>query len=82
MKRRREDLRPEEDLASLKGRMRGEYYQRAMAGTNLVLLEPDVARASPDSESVNRALRSLRNAATKISGRTRKTANGRRRATG
>ncbi len=34
-------------------------YRRAMAGTNLVLIEPDLVRAFPDSASVNRALRLL-----------------------
>ena len=72
-----DDLRREYDLASLKGVQRGKYYQRAMAGTNLILLEPDVARAFPDSDSVNRALRLLRDVAKRSSGRTR---NGRRRA--
>jgi hypothetical protein len=80
--RRSDALRPEYDLASLKGAVRGKYYERARAGTNLVLLEPDVARAFPDSDSVNRALRLLRDVATKSSSRTRKVANGRRRATG
>jgi hypothetical protein len=37
----------------------GKYYARAVAGTNLVLLEPDVAAAFPDAASVNRALRLL-----------------------
>jgi len=82
MKRRRDELRPEYDLANLKGAVRGKYYQRAMAGTNLVLLEPDVARAFPDSNSVNRALRLLRDVATKSASRTRKATNSRRRATG
>jgi hypothetical protein len=82
MKRRRDELRPEYDLARLKGVVRGKYYQRATAGTNLVLLEPDVARAFPDSNSVNRALRLLRDVATKSTGRPRKATNGRRGATG
>jgi hypothetical protein len=83
MKRRPDELRPEYDLKSLKGLVRGKYYQRAMAGTNLVLLEPDVARAFPDSDSVNRALRLLRDVATKsAAGRARKATNGRRKATG
>ena len=43
MKRRRDELRPEYDLTRLKGGVRGKYHQRATAGTNLVLLEPDVA---------------------------------------
>jgi hypothetical protein len=58
-----DDLRPEYDLSQLKGRVRGKYYKRAMAGTNLVLIEPDLAEAFPDAESVNRALRVLRDAA-------------------
>ena len=53
-----DELRPEYDLASLKGRVRGKYYARATAGTTLVLLEPDVAGAFPDGSSVNKALRS------------------------
>jgi hypothetical protein len=81
-KRRGDDLRPEYDLARLKSGVRGKYYRRAMAGTNLVLLEPDVARVFPDSDSVNRALRLLHDVAAKSSGRMRRAANGRRRATG
>jgi hypothetical protein len=82
MKRRPDELRPEYDLRNLKGGVRGKYYERAMAGTNLVLLEPDVARAFPDSDSVNRALRLLRDVATKSAGRARRATNGRRKGTG
>ena len=82
MKRHRDDLRPQYDLARLKGGVRGKYYQRATAGTNLVLLDPDVARAFPDSNAVNRALRLLRDVAAKSAGRARRAANGRRRAPG
>jgi hypothetical protein len=53
-----DELRPEYDLASLKGGVRGKYYARATAGTTMVLLEPDVAEAFSDGASVNRALRS------------------------
>jgi hypothetical protein len=52
-----DDLRPEYDLATLKGRVQGKYYARAAAGTIMVLLEPDVAEAFSDGASVNRALR-------------------------
>lgn len=38
---------------------RGKYAKRYKEGTNVVLLEPDVAKAFPDSESVNRALKKL-----------------------
>ena len=53
-----DDLRPEYDLATLKGRIQGKYYARATAGTTMVLLEPDVAEAFSDGASVNQALRS------------------------
>ncbi len=56
---RRDELRPEYDLSKLKGGIRGKYPQRCKAGTNLVLLAPDVARYFPDEQSVNQALRSL-----------------------
>ena len=71
-KRRGDELRPEYELARLKGGVRGKYYEQATAGTNLVLLEPDVARAFPDSVSVNRALRLLRDVAKTSTGRSRK----------
>lgn len=54
----REELRPEYDLRDLlKSGVRGKYAQRYRAGTNLVLLAPDVAKAFPDAASVNEALR-------------------------
>jgi hypothetical protein len=81
-KRRNDDLRSEYDLTQLKGSVRGKYYKQAAAGTNLVLLEPDVAQAFPDSSSVNRALRLLQEVATKSSGRSRKVGRSRRRAAG
>ena len=52
-------LRAEYDLSQLKGGVRGKYTDRYRAGTNLVLLEPDVAKAFPTDGSVNEALRLL-----------------------
>ena len=53
-----DNLRPHYGLGPLpKGGVRGKYAERYRAGTNLVLLEPDVARAFPDDGSVNEALR-------------------------
>ena len=52
-----DELRPEYDLATLTGRVQGQYYARATAGTTLVLLEPDVAEAFRSGRAVNRALR-------------------------
>ena len=58
-KKNNSDLRPEYDLSKLKGGIRGKYYRRAIAGTNLVLIEPELTNVFPDAESVNRALRLL-----------------------
>ncbi|MCZ6781095.1 MAG: hypothetical protein O7C73_05570 [Nitrospirae bacterium] len=81
-----DELCPEYDLSQLKGGVRGKYYQRAKAGTNLVLIEPDLAQVFPNEESVNRALRLLLAAAsgaTKASRRHRTMSNSRlKRTTG
>jgi hypothetical protein len=53
-----DELRPEYDMHELiKGGVRGKYVARYRAGTNLVLLDPDVAKAFPDEAAVNEALR-------------------------
>ena len=61
-----DELRPEYNVAALKGRVQGKYYARATAGTILVLLEPDVAEAFSDGASVNRALRAYLQTADKL----------------
>lgn len=55
-KRPERPMRKEYDFS---GGVVGKYAQRYAQGTNLVLLDPDVARAFPDAKSVNDALRSL-----------------------
>jgi hypothetical protein len=53
-----DELRPEYDMKSLlKGGVRGKYAKRYQAGTNLVLLEPEVAKAFPNEKAVNEALK-------------------------
>ena len=53
-----DELRPHYDLRELlQGGVRGKYVDRFRAGTNLVLLDPDVAKAFPDEAAVNEALR-------------------------
>ncbi len=53
-----DELRPQYDLRELlKDGVRGKYAARYRAGTNLVLLDPDVAKAFPDEAAVNEALR-------------------------
>ena len=55
---RKDELRPEYDMkALLKGGTRGKYAARYRAGTNLVLLEPEVAKAFPNDKAVNEALK-------------------------
>jgi len=51
-----DEMLPEYDLT---GRVRGKYVERYQQGTNVVLLDPDVAEKFPTSESVNEALRRL-----------------------
>jgi hypothetical protein len=53
------DMRPEYDFASMRGGVRGKYAKRYRAGTNLVLLDPDLAEAFPTDAAVNDALRAL-----------------------
>ncbi len=53
-----DDLRPEYDLRQLlRGAVRGKYAKRYHAGTNLVLLDPDVRKAFRSEKAVNEALR-------------------------
>lgn len=49
-----DDMRAEYDL---RGGVRGKYYDRYQQGTNVVLLDPDVASVFRDSVTVNEALR-------------------------
>ena len=49
-----DEMRPEYDL---RGGVRGKFFAEYQKGTNLVLLDPDVAERFRDSEAVNRALR-------------------------
>ena len=51
-----DEIRPEYDFT---GGVRGKHHAAYQAGTNVVLLDADVAKAFPDSLSVNRALRLL-----------------------
>ncbi len=54
-----DELRAEYDFSKLKGGVRGKYAKQFHAGTNLVLLEPDIAKVFPNDEAVNEALRQL-----------------------
>ena len=65
-----DELRSGYDLAVLSGGVRGKYTARYNAGTNLVLLSPDIAKHFPDDRSVNSALRGLVRAAKRSRQRT------------
>lgn len=45
---------------NFRGGVRGKYAARYALGSNVILLDPDVAEMFPDSRSVNRALRTIR----------------------
>ena len=51
-----DSLRDEYDFSE---GVRGKHYEAYRAGTNVVLLEPDVANVFKDSIAVNRALRAI-----------------------
>lgn len=53
-----DELRPEYDFRKLLKRgVRGKYAEHYRADTNLVLLEPDVAKEFPSEKAANEALR-------------------------
>ena len=49
-----DEMRPEYDL---RGGVRGKFHEEYKKGTNVVLLEPDLAKVFSDSATVNKALR-------------------------
>ncbi len=50
------EMLPEYDFSQ---GVRGKYVERYRAGTNIVVLDPDLIERFPNSEAVNRALRTL-----------------------
>jgi hypothetical protein len=50
------DMRPEYDFS--KG-VRGKYYKKFTKGTNVVVIDPDVAKVFRSSEQVNEILRTI-----------------------
>ncbi len=57
----RDDMRAEYDFASMQGGVQGKYIRRIRQGTNVVVIEPDVADAFPTEAAVNEALRGILN---------------------
>ena len=58
MKRMQKDPDMLEEYDFSKG-VRGKYAKRYAEGTNVAVIEPDIAKVFPDHDSVNQALRSL-----------------------
>ncbi len=55
----KDDLRPEYNLNELKGGVRGKYRKGYEESSNVVVIEPDLAEAFPNTKAVNDALREL-----------------------
>ena len=66
-----DDLRPEYKREDLGKGVRGKYFKDYEVGHNLVLLEPEVAKAFPSEKAVNEALMSLIKVAKKTVGLTK-----------
>ena len=50
------EMKAEYDFKSMKGGVRGKYVKQYRAGTNLILLDPVLAKAFPTEAAVNEAL--------------------------
>jgi hypothetical protein len=57
------EMRAEYDFS---GGVRGKYVEKYRRGTNVILLDPKVAEAFPDSKSVNDTLKAVLAIATKV----------------
>jgi hypothetical protein len=55
-RRTRDEMRAEYDFSNA---VRGKYHKRITQGSNVVILDPDIAAAFSNSEAVNEALRNL-----------------------
>ena len=67
-KPRTREMRAEYDFS---GGVRGKYVDRYRLGVNVVLIDPELSDAFPDSKSVNDALRALVAIATRAESRKR-----------
>jgi hypothetical protein len=67
-----DDLRPEYKRSDFDKLVRGKYVDRLRKSSNVIVLDPEVARVSPNGASVNDALRALAQIA-------KRTGSGRRR---
>jgi hypothetical protein len=64
---KRDELRREYKRSDFGAMVRGKYTKRIAAATNIVILEPEIAKAFPNDKIVNDTLRSLLRLATATS---------------
>ena len=55
----KDELQPEYDFSKLGKSIRGKYAEAYKRGSNLILLDEDIAKAFPNEKAVNDALRLL-----------------------
>lgn len=61
-----DDLRPEYDFTELGKAVRGKHVETYRQGSNVVVLDEDVANVFPNGKAVNNALRLLIDLAKKV----------------
>ena len=66
-----DEMRPEYSPEDLGEGIRGKYYEQYSKSHNIVLLNPEVAKAFPTEEAVNEALLSLIKLAQESTGSTK-----------
>lgn len=59
MKRVKDELRPEYKRSDFGEIVRGKYANKVIEESNIIILEPDIAKAFPNDDAVNKALRYL-----------------------
>lgn len=69
-RRKQDKLRPEYDFWSLPHGVKGKHVEQYRQGTNLVLLDRDVAKVFRDDAAVNDALRTVMKAAAQLNRKT------------
>jgi hypothetical protein len=53
------EMRDHYDFGPAANPVRGKYFEKYRQGTNIVLIDPDLAKRFPNSDAVNAALRQL-----------------------
>ena len=72
MKKAKDEMRPEYKRSDFTELVRGKYYKEIIARSNVVLLEPAIAKAFPTAKAVNEALTALLASTAKKSRATRR----------